>query len=467
MIRFTTGFCCAFGLLLAGCQSYERQPLDLSRHADDWAMRSLYDARISPFFDKLDAAPPADFGTPDAQTTALTLRRAQAIALTFNPDLRIARLEARVPLVGVRHAGLADDPELSFDVLRIIESVDDPWIAGFGIGFTIPLSGRLAVAEDKAWAEYDTAWRSVAADEAALVAAVHTDWIRWSAAQAEAQLWREHGEALTQLHTTADQLRRAGEIDPVQARVVAIELATTRTAAAQADADADALRRQLLARLGLSPQTPVTLTPIPVGHAADTTDPEALKTALLRHPRVELAKAAYEDAEQALRAEIIKQYPDITIGPVYENDEGQSRIGLSGAIPIPLFNRNQKAIAEAGAARDAARARALRTYERLAHDAADAVARRNTANVKVQTLTNDVAPLIDQQLADMRKLIDLGELDALMLSDALERSLTTRLALLEATRQSSVASAQLQHIIRPLWVSVPAKRRDSNLETQP
>ena len=55
----------------------------------------------------------------------------------------------------------------------------------------------------------------------------------------------------------------------------------------------------------------------------------------------------YEVAEHALHREIRKQYPDLTIGPLYETDQGQSRLGFLGATPLPLLNATRPGIAEA------------------------------------------------------------------------------------------------------------------------
>ena len=129
---------------LAGCQSYRPSPLDLRGHASRWAARDPGAADVAEYARRLTGMGYPQSGPFDA-SDGLSLREAEAVALFFNPRLRVARLKAQVPLLGAREAGRWEDPELAIDGERIVESVDDPWVLGGTINFTIPLSGRLGV----------------------------------------------------------------------------------------------------------------------------------------------------------------------------------------------------------------------------------------------------------------------------------------------------------------------------------
>jgi len=436
-----------------GCQTYEPQPLDLRGHAERWRRGAEDLSGTAAFVEQLGAD--GEAGAFDA-SDGLTLGEAQRVALALNAELRAARMRAKVPLAGSRHAGRWDDPELGFDVLRIVESVDKPWIGGVGLSITIPLSGRLAAEREKAWAEYSAAWRRIAIAEAETAAAVEQAWIGWSAAQRRAALLDEHASRLSELRDATDRLRAAGELATTDARLIAIEHETILTERDETSTDAARLRLALLEYLGLTPDAPIAL------HAsieaAEVSIDGAIDAVLLKHPRIELAKAEYEVAEQTLRREIRKQYPDLTIGPAYENEEGQSRIGLSGAIPVPLINRNRRGIAEAAAERDAKRVEAEQAYEQLAARYAAARVEHDAAAGRYARLTERVAPMIDGQLEDVRRLIDLGEVDVLRLTDAFEKAVQTRMKLLDAARDRALAAAQLRHLIEPTWIAVPAQR---------
>ena len=46
----------------------------------------------------------------------------------------------------------------------------------------------------------------------------------------------------------------------------------------------------------------------------------------------------------------------LTLGPMYESEQGQSRIGFFGVVPLPFLNANRRGIAQARASRELARA---------------------------------------------------------------------------------------------------------------
>lgn len=444
-------------LLLTGCETYERSPLELDDYMQRWREVDTSAARDVAI--RLGDEPPESFDIADG----VSLAEAKALALTLNPQLRVARLRAAVPLAGSKRAGLLDDPQLHFDVLRIVENVDKPWISGVGVGFTIPLSGRLAVAEDRAWAAYSAAWRAVALQESETVTRVEKTWARWTAANARVALLVGHIDRLEPLASTVTRLRDAGELRPIDARRVELTLADVRGELLNATAEKRRVRGEVLALLGLVADAEVTL-------AIDTVDAtapgiDAPHDALLRHPRLELAKAGYEVAEQTLRREITKQYPDLTIGPVYENEEGQSRIGLSGAIPLPVFNRNKRGIAEAGAARDAARAEAERTFQQLVAEHAAAAGAHEAARRALAHLSDTVAPLVERQITGVEQLINIGEVDVLALTDALDRQIAVRSATIEANAAAAEAAAMLRSLLTPTWVTLEATREDTDTDT--
>ena len=88
---------------LTGCQSYQRQPLKLAEYAATWSDRSLDVESISSFAASLadQAGAPAPFDASDG----LSLHEGEAVALHFNPRLRLARAQAGVPLAGAKEAG--------------------------------------------------------------------------------------------------------------------------------------------------------------------------------------------------------------------------------------------------------------------------------------------------------------------------------------------------------------------------
>ena len=82
-------------LVLMGCATYERRPLELEQYVRDWSLREISVDSIRKY-----AATLADSeeNVPYDPSDGLSLVEAEAIALVFNPQLRLARAQAEVPL---------------------------------------------------------------------------------------------------------------------------------------------------------------------------------------------------------------------------------------------------------------------------------------------------------------------------------------------------------------------------------
>lgn len=445
-------------LPIIGCQAYQPKPLDLQQHARDWAQRSLDDPAIVEAAARL--ATPGDGDAVYDAADGLTLREAEPVALVYNADLRAQRLRAKVPLAGAEFAGLWDDPELDGDLLRFTQSVDDPWITGVGLSFTVPLSGRLRVEEDQAWAEVEHAWLIAAQAEWALLAELRAQWVAWSALHLRLEATRDYLEELEPLAQMVDRLVEAGEVDPASARLLAIDAAGRRLDQARLEAQEQLARLGLHALLGLTPDAAVVLVPTMPEGSGDAGEAMSPVDALAGHPDLLLARAAYANAELALERELVKQYPDLQIGPRLEDEEGQSRIGVGFGLPLPLWNRNQRGIAEATAARDATAAEAQATLQRLSAELVAARTNLASADRHAAMTQETLVPMAEQQVRALRGLAELGEVDVLLLREALSSVTEARLAVIDAVEQRASAAARLQSLTNPRWALRPTPRPD-------
>jgi len=458
-----SGGICAAGivscaLMLSGCRTHERELLELASFAQEWRCRSVDDAGLREFAESLRSETPGVAQEePFDPSDGLSLHEAVAAALWFNPDLRVARAQAGIPLAGAMESGRLDDPEVDFSVLRFVNSMADPWIFDLGIGFTIPLSGRLGAERDLAWAEYDAAWRRVAIAENDVAAALRVLWTELWAASHEREAISEYLNEVDALARTADALVQAGEIRPLDARVLAIDRSEQAAELERLDSEQRIRELELKAMMGIAPQSEVVID-ISRPQVSDIVeDPDARDALLLAHPLVRAAEAEYEAAERSLRRQMLKTWPDITIGPAYENEEGQSRIGLGFGFPIPIFNANARAIAEAAAVRILRRAEAERTYQRLADVLARSVAQREGARARSAFLESQ-AVLTASQIREVIDLVELGEIEVLLVSDAVSRSLSLKREVIDALRTETLASIEIAHTLQPFPMTTPHEK---------
>ena len=484
-----------------GCAQYERRPLNIESYANDWPLREI---DIEPVRQYAATVARDESVGPFDLTDGLNLAEAEAIALHFNPALRAARAQAGAPLANAQEAGWWPDPQFEAKILRFAdrgqksefrfngpsidgvntgvvgaaglsgdgleimppgirrsggEFVEDPMILGAGVNLTIPISGRLAVEKDVKWAEYSAAWRQIIIAEWELLSHLRSAWLEWSTTHERIVVTRDYIERLAAVSAMSDRLADAGEIRPIEARLLRIEAARQRTAMDELEAHERQQRLALLAIMGLAPEAPVELRAAVFVPQFAVQEAERRAALLQIHPRIQAARADYEAAEQRLRLEVRAQYPDLTIGPSFSLEEGLTRLGFGFGFPIPLWNHNRQAVAEAFAERETARARAEATVERALGELARAESRIVAAARRRKAFVQDVAPLVDEQVSETRRLLDLGEIDVLLLRDALSTSLQTKLDILDTTLAEALAAGELQSMLQPRWATTSAEER--------
>lgn len=412
------------GLLLAACQSYSPRPLDDAAHDRAWHARSVNGAGVREFAAALSQrdARPRRYDPSDG----LDLEEAEVVALFFNAGLRRARLEAGAALAGARHAGEWENPELNVSAGVILASIAQPWMASAGLEFTVPISGRKGVERDLAFAEHEVKWREVLAQEWAVIVDLRKLWREQAALNERVLLLEAHSAGLSDVGRRAADLALASELARTDARLFEIELLQSRIELEDLRAQSREQQCAILGLLGLAPAAPLRLN-LTLGASLDRR-PHG------EWPPVSVARAAYSVAEQQLRLEIRKQYPDLRIGPGYGIDEGQSTISLGFGLPLPLINLNRAGIARARVAREAARAAYEQAREEAAVSAELARLRLERVRAARRQVEDELAPLVDLQVKEARQRAEAGDFDALLMLEALkslreakERVLQTRL----------------------------------------
>lgn len=435
----------ALASALTGCQSYQPAPLAPDVHRAEWAQRGPDDARVADFLRELEGSggAPAAFDASDG----LSVGEAGIVALAFNRDLRVARAQAGIAGAGSEFAGVRDNPQFSVDLLRIAESVPDPWIVEGGLGFTIPLSGRLEADRALARAEYGVA-RARAAEEAwRVLAELRAAWLRWSADTVRAERFEETLREIDAVIDVVDRAAAAGQLLQQEARLFHIERATRAAELFTIESRAALVRLEIVELLGLRPEAPVELHRFFANPAPEDSATNRSRIADGMSPLLAVERAEHESAEQTLRLEIARQYPDLVLGPLVGGEEGQTRIGFAGGIPIPLWNRNQRAIAEAQAAREAARVSFEAAHEGLVHEVAQADAAYAREAARRIQLEQSLIPLVDEQWAHLQRLTEQGEFSLLVQLESVTRRLEAQLTLIDALSAEYLAAERIRALI--------------------
>lgn len=396
--------------ILCGCRSYEPKPIDWNEEANAGVTNEVRIASLD-----------------DAVT----------LALIGNRELNALRLKSANSAKAAKESGWWEDPELDFDLMRIINPSEHPFLGGASIAFTIPLSGATAIAAkaDELYAQADIA--EIKAAERDTGAEVRHAAIRLAALRRRAALLSEHDsdERIVRARENVGKLHEAGEVSASELAGVQRQKHIRHHALMETEREIAETEIAFLRILGLRPGTKISLTlPLRVRPSMPSDADDPLE--LVQHPKVEAALARLGGTEKSLEAEIRRQYPDLKLGPAYANEEGLDRFGLIAGISIPLWNRNRKGIAEAEGTRDEARLAAIDMWRSLVCDAA--TARVHLSNL----LMHPPIPANEREQTD--KLADAGELTPLDYLAVREQIFDLRLDELNWRRDVALAAAELQ-----------------------
>jgi len=319
--------------VLSACASYEPYPLP------DWSA-------------SIGAA-------PDQPADSLTLSSAVAWMLSNNEPLSAARGEWRAARALADHPTPLQNPTFSIGPVFLSGAGSVPGAEQAleaALGWVLPLSGVRSATDDLNGA------RARAARNGAVVVA-RTEYLALRgellalAVQIEraAQARRAHAV----LRDLADQERAMGAAGSrVDLHVAQLEALAAASTASQQEAAVLLGRGAVARRCGAAVQR-VTDLPLRVLPKLPASAPSvaALHAALEQHPDLVALRGQYEVAESGLRREVRRQYPDLGIGGEQEREQGGQRLALPLGITLPVFDTNQRGIAEARARRESIRER--------------------------------------------------------------------------------------------------------------
>lgn len=393
----------------SGCVTYQSKPLSPAttsaqldhRRLGDEGLRQFLAAHHQPVSEEWDLA-------------RLTLA-----ALYFNPEVDLARAQLLEAEAGIKTAEARPNPTFSFSPAYSENTAGGvtPWILGYALNVPIELGHkrnyRTAAARHQAEAARlrlaSVAWSARSAARRALT--------ELHAAEATAELWRGQQPLLAQAARLVDAQVGAGDVSPLYAAQARITLNRAELAARESDRAVAIARSRLAEALGVSLAA---LAEVKISYrglaeaAAPASAAEARTWAAQNRADLLAELAAYSAAESALQGEIAKQYPNLSLGPGYELDQGQGKWSLGVSVTLPVLDRNQGPIAAATARREVAAARFLALQNRVigevdraASDYASALGDMETIKAMRTSLEQQARTVQAQQQAGETSRLDL------------------------------------------------------------
>lgn len=335
---------------LVSCVSYEADPIALEKENLAWVNAS--EQALTAF-------------------TQLRFEDAQALGLAFNPELNRARLQLAKSRDAEQQSGWWDDPAVSFDIKRVLNTGSQPWAYTPGIGLTIPVTGLPELAEEVA-AHYSEAdyWTLVQA-ELDFRTTLAELWVDYAVVEKKRAITVAYLAKVSEEKSRLEKLFAIGEISAGEMQKESDRLNAVLIEKRALDSAASALRSAIVQKLGLAPSVAFELTldaTLPEKIPAPVVSPSPEQLAEL--PKLRSALATYAASETALKTEIRRQYPELSLGTSYEidgNDSFEDSFSLGIGFNLPVWNRNRVGIANAKGDRAIVRHETLTLWQEQFH----------------------------------------------------------------------------------------------------
>jgi cobalt-zinc-cadmium efflux system outer membrane protein len=443
-------------LLLGGCatQQVPPAPLSAATGAASLTARSLNDAELHRFLvENLGHDPVAwDFET------------LSWVAFYYHPSLNVARAQWATARAVQHTAGLPANPTISlvpgYNSTR--ETGISPWFPAVNFDFLIQSARKRgymqamaqADAEAARLAVFSTAWQ-VRSDLRRALADETVAFRRESLLRAQLQVQQR-------VLTLLEERRNAGAIGIAEVSPTRIALYRAQSAAADAASQAITARARIAAALGLplSALDGVTLVAPAVPRTmADEELAAARLLSLQSRSDVLAALAKYASSQAALELEVAKQKPDFHLGPGYQWDQGANKWSLALTFELPLFKRNEAAIAEAVARRSEAAAQFGAVQALAVANIDNAVAAQRAAAAQLDYVKRLREESQKQSGLSSRRL-ELGAGDQVAVQTAKLDLATADTLIADAESAAALAAGQLEDALQ-----VPFNRLDTLAET--
>ena len=434
----------AISSFLGGCATYLARPLDAPALERAFAARRLDDPGLRTFVETATESASTVWPPSSVDLTTLTV-----IGEYYSADLDVARAHLTAADAAIRAAGARMNPSLSLDAAydRNPESHRE---GGFGPSVTIETAGKRGDRILRAEHEAESAMAGFHEADWHLRSRVRAAFVNDVLARARLDLLQREIDVRNSLVDMIDRRVAVGDAARPELDIYRVELITAQAALRAATGDVVEARAALAATVGLPSaalvNTSLTAPAFDAPIAVDALPILSVERAgLLHRADVRRSLSDYAAADAGLRLELARQYPDLSLSPSYNFEEGFARYVLDVVIePVAVFHHNQGPIAVAEALRDEAAARfealqaaavgEMEQAQAQYHAALDAWGEANDRLVAVQRDREDAA----------RRALDIGDGDRLSLATAQLQTITAARTRLDALAHVHAALGALE-----------------------
>ena len=392
---------------------------------------------------------PADTPTL-ARLESLSLEDAIAIALANHPRLRAAAYDIRAAQGRETQARLGANPSFGVEAEGLGAAAGAGGESSYVLSQEFITAGKLEKAGRVAQAERFQSQAAFLAVKSDFIAEVKQAFYGVLAGERRVEARQQLADVAGRLLTSVNaQVEAGAAIEPDRLRAqVAYEQAGLELRAAESELDV--ARRALTVSLGVD--LPVTL-PVVGDLEAIVELPqrdEVLERVLARNNHLEAARRGIERARRAHELAKAQAWPNLTAfaGPRFSDINGETTMDVGVEMAIPLFDRNQGAIAEALAERLKAGTILGQTQLQLIEATSEAWSAYDTARAAVTKYREVLLPMSRRTLDLTEQVYRSGKFDYLRLLDAQQLFVQTNIVYVDNLLRLQQAAALLEALMQ-------------------
>jgi len=344
---------------------------------------------------------------PTTADATLTLDRALALALERNPGLAVHRFELDAARAAELSAAVyPHNPELE------VEAADRRGLDGsstdHGLSLTqeLELAGQRAKRRALAGAGTEASRRRFQRRRAELVAAVEDAFAHAVAARELARIARLDADLARRMVETESRRLEAGAGTQIDLNLARAAAGRTESVLAHTRAESWSARAILAELVGLDPAAPPEVdgelphrSARPGSRSAPEPETEeVVARALASRADLQALRRQAVAEERRVELERASGRPNLRLRAFFAREEGDDLAGAAVGVALPLFDRNQGAIAGATVARDRARARVAAAELEVRREVAAALVRYRAGLDAVAAFEGQVVSSLDESL---------------------------------------------------------------------
>jgi outer membrane protein TolC len=438
---------------LCACATYQPAPLKPDEAVHEFDGRTLSNPELCVYLRANSGIRPSICPPAHWNVANLTLA-----GFFYSPGLAVAEAQLKVAQAAIITAGERLNPSLGIGTAYAATAVPNfaPWALGASsLNFPIETAGkrgyRVAQAERLADAISigvgEAAWR--------VRSTVRTALLNYVIAHREYDLARAYEVASERIAQLLQERIDAGAASAPELNLALANLAAAKLKAAKAQSSVPETLNSLATALGvpISALQDVRFVWPDLEHPPDgssLTPAHLQRLALLDRLDLRRVLAQYAAADEALKLEIARQYPDINLAGGYSWEVNENIFELLPVVTLPVMNQNQGPIAEARAKRAQVAAQFIALQDSVIAQANGVLMRYRGALAALREASRSLA-FSEERLTGMRRAADLGDIDALTLATAQLETVVAEQSKLTALAGTQTALGALEDAVqRPM-----------------